>query len=68
MATFAQHADAVAYVERDDVGGEFGSWTDQRHTYTSRHGIYRVWNQTVWVPPPTLDDGERAGPPRERAE
>ena len=48
LATFTDHQSAITYVERDDVGGEFGEWSDRRHTYTSRHGLYKIWNQTVW--------------------
>ncbi len=59
-ATFERLSDAQAYVTRDDVGGARGSWTDvQRHEYVSVHGVYVIWNQTIWSPsgrPAALDE------------
>lgn len=62
LGAFTDHAIAIDYCEREDVGGSFGTWTDQRYTYRSRHGEYRIWNQEVWpyaaVPVDRGDEGE----------
>jgi hypothetical protein len=61
LATFDNHSAAVAYCERDDVGGKYGLWMDARHTYSvtiglNVDGVYRIWNQTVYRAAHTKND------------